>query len=347
MTGEAFYRLAPLPDAGFGAVMRFPGLDARAAVAALETDATVLGQAVRDAGGLLLLPDVAAIGEEPEILLRLSRLLGPEVEDYRKSYSFENRKKLFDFHDRVPEIIRITNLPPINSQPAPLPDPPVTEAGLIPVQYPHRRGWHSDQSFRRPPPDYSLFYAKQPVPKGQGQTLYADGTAAYAALPDELKRHIEGREGIHVLPGTGRSDKAVRAGEPVKPLARHQQPQRQPLVRVHPVTGKPALYLCDGGQMDFVTGPIAGLETGPEGAGAALLRALLAHMTQRRFTYTHEWDQDDLVIYDNRNLLHAATWYDADKRVRIMWRTTVRGNPDPTYADEPYSWVPDESFQPG
>ena len=344
---DRLYELTALPDACFGAVMRFPELSgAREVVAALEAEPEALGAEICARGGLFLVPDMHEISDEPELLLRLSKLLGPEVEDYRDSYAFVNRRNLFDYHDTVPEIIQITNMPPIGTQPSPLPDPPLTEDGRIPVRHPHRTGWHTDQSFRRPPPDYSLFYAKQPVPRGQGQTLFADSTRAYAELPDAMKARIEGREGIHVLPGMGRSDKAVREGEAPAPLAAHQQPQRQPLVRVHPVTGTKSLYLCGGGQMDFVTGPIAGMEPGPDGDGAALLHELLHHLTRRRFTYTHEWTEGDLVIYDNRNLLHAGTWYDVDAHIRIMWRTTVRGNSDPTYAGEAYSWVPAEGFEP-
>ena len=167
VTGRSggFYELAPLPEASFGAAMRFQALsDAREAVAALETAPDALGTAICERGGLLLLPEMHEISDEPELLLRLSRLLGPEVEDYRNSYAFVNRRNLFDYHDTVPEIIQITNMPPIGTQPSPLPDPPLTEDGRIPVQHPHRTGWHTDQSFRRPPPDYSLFYANSWVP---------------------------------------------------------------------------------------------------------------------------------------------------------------------------------------
>ena len=344
---DRLFELTPLPGACFGATMRFPALSgAREAVAALEAEPETLGAEICTRGGFLLIPEMHQISDDPELLLRLSRLLGPEVEDYRNSYAFVNRRNLFNFHDTFPEIIQITNMPPIGTQPSPLPDPPLTEDGRIPVQHPHRTGWHTDQSFRRPPPDFSLFYAKQPVPQGQGQTLFADSTRAYAELPDAMKARIEVLEGIHVLPGMGRSDKAVREGEAPKPLAAHQQPQHQPLVRVHPVTGTKSLYMCGGGQMDFVTGPIAGMEPGPDGDGAALLYELLHHLTQRRFTYTHEWTEGDLVIYDNRNLLHAGTWYDVDAHIRIMWRTTVRGNPDPAYAGETHSWVPAGDFKP-
>ena len=344
---DGLYTLSALPDASFGAAMRFPAIaGAGEVVAALEAAPETLGREICAWGGLLFLPGMNEISDDPVLLLRLSRLLGPEVEDYRNSYAFVNRRNLFVYHDAAPEIIQITNMPPIGTQPSPRPDPPLTEDGRIPVQHPHRTGWHTDQSFRRPPPDYSLFYAKQPVPQGQGQTLFADATRAYAALPDPMKARIEGLEGIHVLPGMGRSDKAVREGETPKPLAAHQEPQRQPMVRVHPVTGEKSLYLCGGGQMDFLTGPIAGMEPGPDGDGAALLFELLHHLTDRRFTYTHEWTEGDLVIYDNRNLLHAGTWYDTGAYIRIMWRTTVRGNPDPTYAGERHSWIPAADFEP-
>ena len=269
---DRLHELTALPDASFGAVMRFPALSgAREVVAALEAEPETLGVEICARGGLFLVPDMHEISDEPELLLRLSKLLGPEVEDYRNSYAFVNRRNLFDYHDTVPEIIQITNMPPIGTQPSPLPDPPLTEDGRIPVRHPHRTGWHTDQSFRRPPPDYSLFYAKQPVPQGQGQTLFADSTSAYAELPDAMKARIEGLEGIHVLPGMGRSDKAVREGEAPKSLAAHQQPQRQPLVRVHPVTGTKSLNLCGGGQMDFVTGPHRGdgARTGWRRRGAA------------------------------------------------------------------------------
>ncbi len=56
---------------------------------------------------------------------------------------------------------------------------------------------------------------------------------------------------------------------------------------------------------------------------------LMAHMTQPDFVYVHEWTAGDLVVWDNRCLVHAATWFDADKESRVMWRTTVSGNPGP------------------
>ena len=316
-------------------MIEFREPDLEKSLDALEETPDLFLSALIDANGLFVLPELGAITQQPELLLRLSRLFGPEVEDYRHTLSTRNL-----VHSEVPQILVLANQPPSNRQPPKQPEPPLTEDGELPVQFPHRSGWHTDQSFRRPPPDVSLFYAVTPSPRGTGQTLYASGTAAYQALSDALKTRISNLHGIHALPWTGRSETAVRSGEPPVSLLPHQQPQRQPLVRYHPVTREPALFLCEDGQMDWVEGPIADMEPGPDGEGAALLYTLMSHFTERRFVYTHDWDVGDLVIHDNRNVIHSATWFDTENEIRHMWRTTVMGNPGREYQDEVPSWIP-------
>ena len=330
------FEVSPLPGAGFGAVFRFPvDMDTRSAVAALEAEPAILSDTLNRSGGLLLFPGLHAIAREPELLVRLSRLFGPEVENYRQTLSEAHM-----IHPLADEIYVLGNRPPSNRQPPAPPDPPRSEDGGLPVQFPHRKGWHTDQSFRRPPPDISLFYAVIACPKGQGQTLFADGVGAYESLPAALKERVEDLEGVHVYPFWGRSEEEVRAGVTPRPLAPHEQPQRQPVVREHPVTGKRALYLCESGQMDWIVGPFLGMERGPDGEGAALLYELMSHYTQPRFTYAHEWENGDLIAYDNRCLAHCATWFDADRYERLMWRTTVWGNPGSLFAGEARSWIP-------
>jgi taurine dioxygenase len=327
----------PLPGAQFGGTVRLPGADAEAFVAAAEATPEALTKALADSGGLLLIQGMQPIADTPELFLRLSRLFGPEVEDYRHTLTARNM-----VHTSVPEIFIVSNIPPVSKAPPARPEPPFEADGSLPVQYPRRRGWHTDQSYRRPPPDISLFFAVEPVPKGQGQTLFANGTLAYAALTPELKRRVERLEGLHVQPGTGRSRDAVLRGDVPKPQGAHERSQRQPVVRIHPVTGKPALYMCEYGQMDWVDGPFVGMQPGPHGDGAKLLDELMSHMTRREFVYAHEWDPGDLLVWDNRCLVHAATWFDADKERRLMWRTTVHGNPGAHYAGERKSWIPRE-----
>jgi taurine dioxygenase len=328
--------IRPLPGANFGGLLRLrESAGAHALVVAAEAEPDALPRALADSSGLLLLHGMDAMTEAPDLLVRLSRIFGAEVEDYRQTLTPLNM-----VHDTVPEIFVVANRPPASRAPPRRPDPPLTEDGKLPVQFPHRRGWHTDQSYRRPPPDISLFLAVVPIPQGQGQTLFADGTAAYEALPPALKARVDMLEGLHAPSSAKRTRDAVLAGETPRPLAPHEQSQRQPVARVHPVTGKRALYLCEFGQMDWLEGPLVGMQPGPNGDGAALLFELMAHLTQPQFVYVHEWTRGDLVVWDNRCLVHAATWFDADKEERVMWRTTVSGNPGPAYAGERKSWIP-------
>jgi taurine dioxygenase len=147
-----------------------------------------------------------AMADAPTLLVRLSRIFGSEVEDYRQTLTPLNM-----VHDTVPEIFVVANRPPASRAPPRRPDPPLTEDGKLPVQFPHRRGWHTDQSYRHPPPDISLFLAVVPVPQGQGQTLFADGTAAYAALPPALKARVDTLEGLHAPSSAKRTRDAVLA----------------------------------------------------------------------------------------------------------------------------------------
>ena len=222
----------------------------------------------------------------------------------------------------------------------------MTADGELPTQFPHRKGWHTDQSYRRPPPDISLLFGASPAVCGQGQTIFANATAAYEALAPAIKARVDRLEGIHCYSVYNRNRNAVLEGKAPVALKPHQRPQRQPVVRRHPVTGKRSLYLCESGQMDFIDGPFVGMEPGPNGAGEALLFELMTHVTWREFIYVHEWTKGDVLVWDNRCLIHTATWYDAEREQRAVWRTTISGNPDPTYAGEPKSWIPRDGDKP-
>jgi taurine dioxygenase len=326
----AFDVTKPLAGASFGATVRL-------AESLSEGIPKGLPGVLADANGLMLIPGLQEIADKPELLVALSRAFGSEVEDYR--YTLTQRSSV---HTTVPEIFLVSNMAPVNRKPPRRPDPPTTPDGRLPVQYPHRKGWHTDQSYRRPPPDISLFYAVTPVARDRGQTLFADGTAAYAALPAHLKAKVHGLQGLHCQPGTARSREGALAGRTDIEQAPTARSQPQPVVRIHPVTGTPALYVCEWGQMDWVDGPFVGMEPGPRGEGAALLDELMAHYTRPEFVYAHEWTVGDLVVWDNRCLVHAATWYDGDTEQRMMWRTTVRGNPGAIYEGEARSWMPRE-----
>jgi taurine dioxygenase len=319
---------SPLPGAAFGATLRI----ARPLSQHMPDGLT---EALADAGGLLLIPGLDEIARDPRLLVDLSLRFGPEVEDYRYLLTSQNV-----VHQAVPEIFMVTNMVPNFRPPPKRPDPPLTADGRFPVQYPQRNGWHTDQSYRRPPPDISLFFAVNPVARERGQTLFANGALAYDALPADLKARVDNLQGLHAQPGSGRGRGDAEAGKTPRAFAAHERSQPQPVVRIHPVTGRKALYLCERGQMDWFDGPFVGMQPGPSGDGARLLDELMAHYTRPEFIYVHEWTQGDVLVWDNRCLIHTATWYDAEKEQRMMWRTTVRGNPGPLYAGEERSWVP-------
>jgi alpha-ketoglutarate-dependent taurine dioxygenase len=166
--------------------------------------------------------------------------------------------------------------------------------------------WHTDKPYYATPPALTTLYAVELPPEG-GDTEFANTRLAYEALPDEMKRRIAGLRVVFQW----------EAGRRPGYYANELPPVDHPLVRLHPDTGKLALYLGNHAMR------IAGME---EDESTALLDALLAHATQPRFTYAHRWRQGDLVMWDNRCTLHRAVAnYEMNRYRRIMHRNVVKG----------------------
>src|SRR5688572_19134075 len=177
------------------------------------------------------------------------------------------------------------------------------------------RLWHSDSSFREVPSNGSILHGLEVV-KGAGQTLFGNLTAVYEALDEAMKRRIKGLRVVHShehILGFVDGLKEV-AGEKYEPLP----PVTHPLVRRHPVTGRRSLFISPH-TMEGVAGM-------PEEEGRALLDELTAFAIQERFVYRHEWEKDDVIMWDNRCLMHAVMPYDANRVRRIMHRTTIVGD---------------------
>ena len=179
------------------------------------------------------------------------------------------------------------------------------------------RYWHSDLSYMRRPSLGSLLYALE-VPDEGGDTLFASMYAAYDALPAELKRRIAGLKAIHRYGDRWQKDAAQGRARPALSAAERQATPDaiHPVVRVHPATGRPALYVNEG----FTVG-IVGMA---EAEARALLAELFEFSTQAAFTYRHRWRKGDLLFWDNRSVVHSATPYDP-QTVRHLHRTTVAG----------------------
>src|SRR6516165_6563734 len=167
--------------------------------------------------------------------------------------------------------------------------------------------WHTDKSWHAVPPLLTMLHAIELPPSG-GDTEFANTLMAYAALPEKTKRRIAGLQVVFRWGASGGN--AIAA-------TRDESPVDHPLVRTHPDTGSKALYL--GNHASHICGM-------PDAKGATLLEELLQHATQRQFVYAHRWRKGDLVMWDNRCLLHRAVAnYDMGKYRRVLHRSVVRG----------------------
>ena len=174
------------------------------------------------------------------------------------------------------------------------------------------RLWHSDSSFRATPAKYSLLSGRVVVTDG-GNTEFADMRAAYDALDGATKAKIEDLVCEHsLLYSRGSLGFGPFSAEEMVTF----KPVRQRLVRTHPVSGRKSLYLSAH------IGTIVGWQM-PEARD--FIRELTEHATQRRFVHSHQWRPFDLVMWDNRQLMHRVRPFDETK-VRDMRRTTVAGD---------------------
>jgi len=195
------------------------------------------------------------------------------------------------------------------------------------------RFWHSDLSYKREPSLLSTLYALEvPMQRGRvlGDTAFASAVAAYAALPEEKKRRLEGLRNVHSYryyraknaeaqkAEVAAGGRVVQEHVPSEEQLRSVPDVEMPLVRTHPVTGRKALFVNEAH-----TSHIVGL---PKGEAEALLAELCRHIVRPEFGYTHRWRPGDLLMWDNCAVQHKATFDYALPLRRLMYRTTVRGS---------------------
>jgi len=176
------------------------------------------------------------------------------------------------------------------------------------------QGWHTDSSYMPIAAKASMLTAKV-VPSRGGLTEWADMRAAYDALDDATKARLEGLSAAHSIVYSQR-----RAGEATFEGGYGydvEVPPRRPLVKVHPVTGRSALFI--GRHAHDVTGMTAE-------ESEAFLDDLLTFACQPPRVYTHHWRVGDLVLWDNRCVLHRARPWDWSEP-RVMMHTRVSGDP--------------------
>jgi taurine dioxygenase len=179
--------------------------------------------------------------------------------------------------------------------------------------------WHTDTSYRRRPSRCSLLYAKE-VPQRDGRplgdTVFANTIAAYAALPEDMKRRLAGLRAIHRY-----SERRRVADSPRPKLTREQLDETpdvaHPIVRTHPYNGRKSLYVT--------AGECIGIENMPDDEAIELIAELDAHCVRPEFLYRHKWQVGDLLMWDNTSAMHLAICDYALPERRLMHRTTVIG----------------------
>ena len=207
-----------------------------------------------------------------------------------------------DRHPTFPEILLVTNEPNPDGSPS---DSRYTG-----------RQWHSDMSFTTVPSLGSLLRGIT-IPEVGGDTQFANMYMAYDALSDGMKRMIADLHGIH-MSGTRKIANVVTGVPRAEEQRRINPPVAQPVVRVHPETGRKALYLGEKvKRFDGMTDE----ESRP------LIDYLNRHATRPEFVYRHSWRKNDIVAWDNRCTMHQALGDFDETQRRHMERTTVLGTP--------------------
>ena len=179
--------------------------------------------------------------------------------------------------------------------------------------------WHSDSSFRDVPSTGSILHGIELPPTG-GDTLFCDLYAAYEALEESTKKDLAGRQVEHSHDYLLTRSQALSARMDKGEYAQ-LPPVQHPLVRVHPVTGRRSLYLSPH--------TMAGVVGMDDLQGRKLLDELIAHATQDKFVYRHQWQAHDIIMWDNRCTMHAVMPYDSVNHRRVLHRVTIAGDRAP------------------
>ena len=174
--------------------------------------------------------------------------------------------------------------------------------------------WHTDMSSYEETPTASILHALETPPSG-GDTSFCNMYRAYETLADELKARLQDLRAIH--DATLNSAGGLRHGFEAVTDVTQTPGARHPVLRTHPVTGRTALFL--GRRRNSY---IPGLSVDES---EALLDTLWAHATHVENTWTHTWQAGDLIIWDNRCVMHRRDAFDNTAR-RVMHRTQIKGD---------------------
>jgi taurine dioxygenase len=202
--------------------------------------------------------------------------------------------------DGFPELYRLSNL---------------DENGRPNGRHPDKGtlAWHTDGSWQRVTGQATIIYGEV-MPESGGETHFCDMYGAYDRLDASWRARIAGLRAVHNLDF---SRNRRHGEEPMTEEQRHARPPvDHPIVRTHPETGRKCLYLGD--HAEFIVGM-------PYDEGRALIEELNALIVHPDLSYEHRWTTREMIVWDNRCVMHRATGYDAATQGRVIRRCTVLG----------------------
>ena len=183
----------------------------------------------------------------------------------------------------------------------------------------HGEGWHTDHTNHEKPPKYTCLMAVH-LPRQGGDTHFLNMRAAYAALPEDVRRRIDPLKTVNVFKGSASKNVSSHTAEAMRERKGSVEATGviHPLVRTHADNGTKAIFFHPS-----KTENIVGMD--PE-ASQELLQDLLARAAKPEFTYVHKWRPGDIVVWDNRAVMHKASFdYDPDD-LRQLFRVIIEGD---------------------
>lgn len=209
-------------------------------------------------------------------------------------------------HPEIPAVVMLSNQ---------------DEIGRNPIMKYFGDGWHSDSSYKEIPANATMLYGIE-IPDEGGDTLFADVEAAFNDLPESQKVYLRTLRLRHQYRWSPDREDHWARWKFVGGIERAATPEYiHPLVRRNPDTGTETLHIAPR-----IIGSVIGIEGMPFEESDPLLDRLTQHITQVKYQYRHKWSKNDVVVWDNRRLLHSATTKDmVQTKVRRLLRVTTKG----------------------
>jgi taurine dioxygenase len=234
---------------------------------------------------------------DPRSLVEFTRNFG-ELDDYAT--------QPFNRHPEINEVFVLTNKYS-NGKPS-----PTYNAG---------QNWHTDLSYTTRPAKATSVYCIE-KPSVGGDTMFANQYLAYERLSPKMREFLDHLEAVHDASLIEGLDK--RGPEVANEFRRLNPPVVHPAVRVHPESGRKALYINERVRT------FLGLS---EAESKPIIKFLCEHSVQPRLTYRHYWSVGDLVMWDNRCMVHLAVGDYDPAEIRHMIRTSSMGDYHGRYLD--------------